>query len=444
MEIKPGYKQTEVGVIPEDWKVKPLSDLTILMTNGFVGVAKIHYTQSDDGVLYIQGFNVEENRFNFHGIKKVTPEFHRLHSKSCLREGDLLTVQTGDVGLTSIVTKQLKGSNCHALIITRFKKQELYPRFFAYYFNSTQGRARLKELEIGTTMKHINVGDMVGFRVPLPPTLAEQERIAGALSDVDGLIEGLQRLIDKKKLVKQGAMQALLTGRKRLPGFDKGQGYKQTEVGVIPDDWLVTTIGDLFTFKNGLNKAKAYFGYGTPIINYMDVFKCQSLYKKNVLGTVTVSAEEIRAYRVKKGDVFFTRTSETVEEIGLAAVLEEDIEDGVFSGFVLRARPKAHDLKLDLKFKRFCFRSEIVRKQITSRSSYTTRALTNGRLLSRVILPCPSEIKEQEAIATTLSDMDTAIEALEQKLAKYRQIKQGMMQELLTGKTRLVESSQGA
>jgi type I restriction enzyme S subunit len=120
------------------------------------------------------------------------------------------------------------------------------------------------------------------------------------------------------------------------------------------------------------------------------------------------------------------------------AVLLEDVDDGVFSGFVLRARPKSPDLDLDLLFKKYCFDSEIVRKQITSTSSYTTRALTNGRLLSQVILPCPPELEEQRAIATVLSDMDGEIAAIEARRTKTQAIKQGMMQELLTGRTRLV------
>jgi type I restriction enzyme S subunit len=138
---------------------------------------------------------------------------------------------------------------------------------------------------------------------------------------------------------------------------------------------------------------------------------------------------------VKQGDVFFTRTSETVDEIGIASVLLEDIEDGVFSGFILRARPVSS--YLDLLFKKYCFNSEVVRKQITSTSSYTTRALTNGRLLSRVLIPCPSDKREQHKIAEALSDADRLIEALDRLIAKKRDMKTAIMQQLLTGRKRL-------
>jgi len=214
-EEKKGYKQTDVGVIPNDWEIKSLAEITSLMTNGFVGTVKSHYTDYDNGILYIQGYNVEENSFNFTGIKRVSHEFHKQHFKSCLQEGDLLTIQTGDIGITTVVSKELEGSNCHALIITRFKKRTAEPKFYSYYFNFSDGRKRLKEIETGSTMKHINVGDMTQMLIPYPPK-AEQIRIAQILSDMDAEIEALEKKLDKYKMIKQGMMQNLLTGKKRL------------------------------------------------------------------------------------------------------------------------------------------------------------------------------------------------------------------------------------
>lgn len=114
-QLPEGYKLTEVGVIPEDWEVKAMGSITSLMTNGFVGTVTNAYVNNGEGVTYIQGYNVEENGFNFHGIKQVSKIFHARHQKSCLREGDLLTIQTGDIGVTTVVPLELEGSNCHAL-----------------------------------------------------------------------------------------------------------------------------------------------------------------------------------------------------------------------------------------------------------------------------------------------------------------------------------------
>jgi type I restriction enzyme, S subunit len=215
-ESNPGYKQTELGVLPEDWGTAALGNLTLLMTNGFVGTATRHYASNDNGVLYIQGYNVEENSFNFRGIKYVTEDFHRAHMKSCLRAGDLLTVQTGEVGLTTIVPGSLAGANCHALIISRFDQNSVSPAFISYYLNSNPGRSRLRLIETGTTMKHLNVGDVLQFLIPLPPTKAEQTAIAAILSDMDAEIAALEAKLAKARSMKQGMMQELLTGRIRL------------------------------------------------------------------------------------------------------------------------------------------------------------------------------------------------------------------------------------
>ncbi|MBB6178082.1 restriction endonuclease subunit S [Pseudorhizobium flavum] len=212
-------------------------------------------------------------------------------------------------------------------------------------------------------------------------------------------------------------------------------GYKQTEVGEIPEDWELNPIGQHFDFKNGLNKSKEYFGHGTPIINYMDVFSNPGLANSDITGKVAVTKDEINSYSARKGDVFFTRTSETVDEIGLSTVLTEEVKDAVFSGFVLRAREKGSDL--GLHFKKYCFRSESARKQIKATSSYTTRALTNGKLLSQVLLAYPKDPDEQKAIADALSDVDTLIASLAKLIEKKRDIKTATMQQLLTGKKRL-------
>ena len=211
-------------------------------------------------------------------------------------------------------------------------------------------------------------------------------------------------------------------------------GYKSTDLGLLPNCWDVVLLGDLFVFKNGLNKAKRFFGTGTPIVNYMDVFERPGLTKDDLPGRVNLSPEEVKNFEVRLGDVFFTRTSETVEEVGVASVMLDEPCDTVFSGFVLRARPR--DGRLNDRFKQYCFATRAIRSQIVSNATYTTRALTNGRSLSAVRIAVPPK-PEQRAIAETLSDVDGLLRALEKLIAKKRAIKQAAMQQLLTGKTRL-------
>jgi type I restriction enzyme S subunit len=414
MVIKEGYKQTEIGVIPNDWQIDKMSELTVLMTNGFVGVAKTHYTSYDNGVLYIQGYNVKENSFNFNGIKRVTEEFHTKNSKSNLRKGDLLTVQTGDVGLTTIVPKELEGSNCHALIISRFKKQKYNSLYFSYYLNSDVGRIRLKGIETGTTMKHINVGDLIHFYVPIP-TLAEQTAIATALSDADGLITGLEKLIAKKRNIKQGAMQQLLQPK---------------------EGWEVKKLGELGKVYGGLSgKSKIDFHEGKyPYIPFMNIMS-NSVIDSTYLDYVNIKNGEFQNQALK-GDLFFNGSSETPEEVGMCSALLEDISNLYLNSFCFGYRlNKEHNA--DSLYLSYFFRSDEGRNLFYAMAQGATRYnLSKGNFLKLEIkLPKP---EEQTRIASILSDMDAELSALEQKLEKYKKIKLGMMQELLTGKTRLI------
>lgn len=162
-------------------------------------------------------------------------------------------------------------------------------------------------------------------------------------------------------------------------------------------------IGDLFEFKNGINKDKGSFGKGTPIINYVNVYKKNKIYFEDLKGLVEASNDELVRYGVKRGDVFFTRTSETIEEIGYTSVLLEDIENCVFSGFLLRARPIT-DLLLP-EYCAYCFSTSNIRNTIIKKSTYTTRALTNGTSLSQIEIPLPP-LEVQKRIVEVLDNFE--------------------------------------
>lgn len=198
--------------------------------------------------------------------------------------------------------------------------------------------------------------------------------------------------------------------------------------------WDYALIGDIFEFKNGLNKGKEFFGYGTPIVNYTDVYKKRALTKTDINGKVSLEADEIKRFEARQNDVFFTRTSETPEEVGMSSVLLEDVEGCVFSGFVLRARPKNN--MLNPQYCKYCFSTPEIRSAIILGCTYTTRALTNGKQLSAISIPVPP-LEEQKHIAEALSDVDRMISSLEKLITKKKAVKQGAMQELLTGKQRL-------
>ena len=415
--MKPGYKQTEIGVIPEDWEVRTLGSLTTLLTNGFVGTATTAYVESGDGVLYIQGYNVQENGFNFHGIKRVSKAFHTRNKKSCLQAGDLLTIQTGDIGVTTIVPPELVGANCHALIISRLRKQESEPGYYCQYFNSERGRVAFKEIETGTTMKHLNGGDMKRLFLPSPP-VEEQRAIAGTLSDVDGLLGSLDQLIAKKRDLKQAAMQQLLTGKKRLPGFH--------------GEWEVKQLGDCLLSRPdyGINAAAVPFSDKLP--SYIRITDISEDGRFCPDPRVSVKAASADQYYLHRGDVVFARTGASVGKSYLY-----DTRDGelVFAGFLIRVRPNPEFLVA--AFLAAYATTKPYWNWVRLMSMRSGQPGINGNEYAQLPLVLP-ELPEQTAIAKVLTDMDAELAALAQRREKTRALKQAMMQELLTGKTRLV------
>jgi type I restriction enzyme, S subunit len=210
--------------------------------------------------------------------------------------------------------------------------------------------------------------------------------------------------------------------------------YKQTEVGMIPEDWCVFALGDIGKFKNGLNKDSTAFGHGSPFVNLMDVFGVNSISTAEQLGLVACSNYERASYDLRRGDVIFVRSSVKPSGIGLTAVVESDLPKTVFSGFLIRFRDGGF---IDVGYKKYCFYESRFRKAVIDSSSVSANTNISQDSLKRLTFPLPPTKAEQEAIAEALSDADALIESLEQLLAKKRKIKQGAMQELLTGKKRL-------
>lgn len=310
-----------------------------------------------------------------------------------------------------------------------------------YVLNQRMGRLRLKvpgnadfvRLQInarqehfrkrgqGTSQRHIYKRDFEALEIPFPVQY-EQDAIATALSDVDGLIAGLERLIAKKRDIKQAAMQQLLTGQTRLPGFSGA--------------WAPRMLGALGATYGGLvGKSKANFGHGcakyVPFVNVMANIRIDC----GALEPVDVASTE-NQNRVLSGDLLFNGSSETPEEIALCALMTESVEDLYLNSFCFGFRLKKGAEASGL-FLTYLMRSQMGRELMKSLAQGSTRYNLSKSALLQATLVLPG-LEEQTAIATVLSDMGADLSALESRLTKTRAIKQGMMQELLTGRTRLV------
>ena len=216
----------------------------------------------------------------------------------------------------------------------------------------------------------------------------------------------------------------------------KTKGQNEGEKLLVPklrfkefkDEWKTYNLKQVLEIKNGLNKEKESFGTGTPIINYMDVNKHTILTSDKIKGLVKLSKKEIDNFKVNKGDIFFTRTSETSAEIGLSSSLIEDIENCVFSGFILKATPQKNIF--NNLFSGYYFRTYKLRKEIIKHSSITTRALTSGSLLYGMNIKIPN-IDEQEKIGKTLYLLDKKIELQQRRIEALKIYKKGLINKLL-------------
>lgn len=270
----------------------------------------------------------------------------------------------------------------------------------------------------------------------IAPSIAEQTAIATALSDMDALIEGLERLIGKKRAVKQGAMQALLTGKRRLAGFGAGKGMRRTEVGVVPEDWEVVNIGSL-TEKIGsgitpTGGSRVYKKEGRVFLRSQNV-GWGTLLLDEVVFIDEETHNTFDSTEIRQGDVLLNITGAS---IGRCAVANGAVEHGNVNQHVCIIR--AIEDKLNPEFLSAVILSRIGQDQIDSFQAGGNRQGLNFGQIKAMQIPFPPTLAEQRAIARALNDLDAEIGQLEAQLAKYRRVKEGMMQELLTGKKRLV------
>lgn len=212
------------------------------------------------------------------------------------------------------------------------------------------------------------------------------------------------------------------------------EGYKRTEVGVIPQSWEVRTLGALGEFKNGINKDKQDFGHGFPFVNLLDVFGISKVSTNSSIGLVNSSLGEREAYALQSGDILFVRSSVKPEGVGLTTLIFEDLPNTVFSGFLIRYRDKG---VFELEFKEHCFHETNFRSRLIASSTVSANTNISQDSLKSLKFAFPPNKSEQRAIAEALSDVDELLAALEKLITKKRAVKQAAMQQLLTGKTRL-------
>ena len=445
MERYGKYKDSGVewiGEIPEGWGVKKLIRTVEKLTNGYVGPTR--GIMQPEGIPYIQGIHIKNNtiRFTPNGNYYVSKEWSDAHEKSILKTNDLLVVQTGTIGDVGIVSNEFEGANCHALLIVRVDETVFCPKYCLYLLISPYGYASLQQIKTGEILFHINGSKLKGIDMLVPP-LSEQASIANYLdrktAEIDELIAQKERLIELYEEEKTAIINQAVT-----KGIDPDVRLKDSSVdwlGEIPEEWEVKRLRYVGNCQNGVSKGADYFGTGFPFVSYSDVYN-NFVLPQNVEGLANSTEIDQVNYSVIKGDIFFTRTSETIEEIGISSTCLETINRAIFSGFLIRFRP--FDGILFEGFSKYFFRSKLHRLFFVKEMNLVTRASLSQELLKRlpVILP---PFPEQCEIASYLDQATSSIDA---KIAKTKRIielqkeyRTALISEVVTGKIKVAEET---
>jgi len=411
------FKDTEIGLIPEDWKVKPLTELCEFR-NGYTPSKAVREYWENGTIPWFRMEDIRNNgRILSDSIQHITP----VAVKGELFEtNSIIMSTTATIGEHALLIADSLANQQFTNLKIRKSQENVMDIMYFYWYCYKLGDWCTANINEGG-LAAVNISDFANVPIPLPPTLAEQTRIATALSDIDSLIDSLGKLIQKKRNIKQGAMQELLTGKKRLKGFEK--------------PWVERTIGDVCSLYGrigfrGYTKADLVAKHHGAITFSPSDINEQVLYYDNCDYISLAKYEESPEIKVYNGDIIFCKTA----SIGKCAIVKNLQEKATINPqFVVLKDFKCNNIFLYYILAFSDFQERV--KSITGGSTILT--MSQEKLKAQKIL-MPSTLEEQNAIARILSDMDKEIEALEAKQEKYKSIKEGMMQELLSGKIRLI------
>lgn len=394
MDIAQGYKQTELGIIPEDWEVKPIGNLGRIVGGGTPSTSIPQYWNG--GIAWYTPAEIGCSKYLNSSLKTISELGLHASSAHILPPGTILLTTRASIGLSAILQQAGTTNQGFQSVIV----YDSYDNEFVYYLLQ-QYIDVMYSLASGSTFLEISKKKLALINVAFPVNRIEQRAIAEALSDIDGLIAALDKKIAKKRLIKQGAIQQLLTGKKRLPGFT--------------GEWIEKRVKDIFKVTRGYvlstnktaERPDGYYKY--PVYSSQTqnngIMGYYSEYLFNDAITWTTDGANAGEVNLRKGKFYCTNVC----------------------GVLINEEGYTND----------CIAS-IINMVAKSHVSYIGNPKLMNNVMAEINIRIPSSIEEQQAIATILSDMDKEIADLEAKRDKYRLLKSGMMQKLLTGQIRLI------
>ena len=409
--IQADYKDSYVGVIPQEWEVKRIKDLGSVITGSTPPTADVSNYGSE--YMFVSPADLSDNQKYVLSTEKMLSYKGYAISRKMPKGTILYTCIGSTIGKIGIASRELTSNQQINAVICNDKNEYLY-----YALLLTTGRIKMLAGEQAVPI--INKSEFENIKLAVPP-MEEQRKIAEILGVWDEAIEKQSRLIEKLELRKRGLMQRLFAGRMRIHGFNT--------------PWQKVKLGEIGTTYNGLTgKSKDDFESGNAkFVPYINVFSNEKIDINN-LGCVKVDSGE-NQNKVKFGDIFFTVSSETPDEVGMASVLLEDVGNTYLNSFCFGYRLNDFEV-LNPVFASYILRGDKFRKSIITLAQGSTRFNISKSEVMKLRIELPS-LSEQKAIAEVLTVADNEIATHRKKLAALRLQKCGLMQQLLTGKTRV-------
>lgn len=415
MELKVGSKHTDLGFIPEDWVIKYIGEISEVKTGPF-GSALHEKDYVDNGTPIITVEHLGHYGVEHVNLPMVSDEDKSRLKSYVLLEGDIVFSRVGSIDRNALIkVAEVGWLFSGRLLRIRISNYEADSKYLSYYFHFEPFKQRIRSVAVGQTMPSLNTAILKGIKVVLP-TKNEQTAIAKALSDADAWIQSLIQLIAKKRQIKQGAMQALLN---------------PYENGKFKDGWVKVKLGDIASFMKGKGLPKSHMSPNGKFkcIHYGELF---TLYKEFITNVKSRTDFNDSTCFSRANDILMPTSDVTPNGLATASCMTEDRV--ILGGDILIIRPQENTLNGIF----FSYLINIMREQVMQLVTGSTVYHLYGTDMAKLELLMPNDLREQINIANTLMDMDKEIIELENKLNKAKQIKQGIMQNLLTGRIRLI------
>lgn len=421
--MKEEYRKTDIGDIPDNWCIRKLEDITLVITKGTTPTT-YGYDFVEEGVNFIkiESINDVNGTLVENTFSKITEECHKKLARSILQDEDILFAIAGaTVGKCALVNKEnLPANTNQALAIIRIDNN-VNRRFIFHQLRSQIIQDKITNLKTNTAQPNLNLNQIGNFQVVVPP-LKEQQKIAEILSTVDAQIDDTDKLIEKTKELKKGLMQRLLT---------KGIGhteFKMTEIGDIPVEWEVEILNNISDVRDGTHDSPKYVEQGNPFITSKNL-KEHGIDFSDINYISNEDHEKFsQRSNVDNGDILFGM----IGTIGNPVIVKKEFEFSIKNVALI----KFNDNNISNTFLLNILKSNLIEKQFEKLSNGGVQKFIALGMIRNLLIPVPS-VEEQQKIANILSAVDIQIEEYQNKKIKLEEFKKGLMQQLLTGKIRV-------